>query len=161
MAWYDEAVFYHIYPLGLTGAPAQNPYGEPVHRLERLTPWIRHIRDIGCTGLYIGPLFESVGHGYETTDYRRVDSRLGTNEEYTTILDMKVPVLTIPVKPGRNLAVIVEVAAMNNRQKRMGFNAAKEFARQLDEHFEEMMMQSQMETAEDYDEYDDLSYEED
>ena len=81
MAWYDEAVFYHIYPLGLTGAPAQNPYGEPVHRLERLTPWIRHIRDIGCTGLYIGPLFESVGHGYETTDYRRVDSRLGTNED--------------------------------------------------------------------------------
>jgi HPr kinase/phosphorylase len=87
--------------------------------------------------------------------------RLGTNEEFTTILDMKVPVITIPVKPGRNLAVIVEVAAMNNRQKRMGFNAAKEFARQLDEHFEEMMMQSQMETAEDYDEYDDLSYEED
>ena len=74
---------------------------------------------------------------------------------------MKVPVITIPVKPGRNLAVIVEVAAMNNRQKRMGFNAAKEFAKQLDEHFEEMMMQSQMETAEDYDEYDDLSYEED
>ncbi|MBQ9933314.1 MAG: HPr(Ser) kinase/phosphatase, partial [Ruminiclostridium sp.] len=87
--------------------------------------------------------------------------RLGTNEEFTTILDMKVPVITIPVKPGRNLAVIVEVAAMNNRQKRMGFNAAKEFAKQLDEHFEEMMMQSQMETAEDYDEYDDLSYEED
>ena len=87
--------------------------------------------------------------------------RMGTNEEYTTILDMKVPVITIPVKPGRNLAVIVEVAAMNNRQKRMGFNAAKEFARQLDEHFEEMMRQSQMETAEDYDEYDDLSYEED
>ena len=81
MAWYEEAVFYHIYPLGLTGAPPQNPYGEPAHRLNGLLPWIGHIRDIGCTGLYIGPLFESVGHGYETTDYRRVDSRLGDNED--------------------------------------------------------------------------------
>ncbi len=79
MAWYDEAVFYHIYPLGLTGAPAQNGYGEPVHRLKSLEPWIEHIRGLGCTGLYIGPLFESVGHGYETTDYRKLDSRLGDN----------------------------------------------------------------------------------
>lgn len=79
MAWYDETVFYHIYPLGLAGAPEQNPYGPPVHRLDRLIPWIGHIRDLGCSGLYIGPLFESVGHGYETTDYRRVDGRLGTN----------------------------------------------------------------------------------
>lgn len=81
MAWYDEAVFYHIYPLGLCGAPAQNPYGEPVHRLRKLIPWIEHIRALGCTGLYIGPLFESVGHGYETTDYRRLDSRLGDNDD--------------------------------------------------------------------------------
>ena len=81
MAWYEEAVFYHIYPLGLTGAPQQNPYGEPVHRLSALLPWIDHIVSLGCTGLYIGPLFESVGHGYETTDYRKVDSRLGTNED--------------------------------------------------------------------------------
>ncbi len=81
MAWYDEAVFYHIYPLGLTGAPQQNDYGEPVHRLNTLLPWIDHIKKIGCTALYIGPLFESVGHGYETTDYKKLDSRLGTNED--------------------------------------------------------------------------------
>ena len=81
MAWYEEAVFYHIYPLGLSGAPAQNPYGEPVHRLMELVPWIEHIRQLGCTGLYIGPLFESVGHGYETTDYYKLDSRLGTNDD--------------------------------------------------------------------------------
>lgn len=83
MAWYDEAVFYHIYPLGLTGAPKQNCYGEPVHRLRTLLPWISHIREIGCNALYIGPLFESVGHGYETTDYKKLDSRLGTNEDLT------------------------------------------------------------------------------
>ena len=83
MAWYDEAVFYHIYPLGLTGAPKENSYGEPEHRLNTLIPWISHIKEIGCDAVYIGPLFESVGHGYETTDYKKLDSRLGTNEDLT------------------------------------------------------------------------------
>ena len=86
MAWYDEAVFYHIYPLGLTGAPKQNAYGEPEHRLNTLLPWIAHIKEIGCNALYIGPLFESVGHGYETTDYRKLDSRLGDNGDLTHFL---------------------------------------------------------------------------
>ena len=81
MSWYNEAIFYHIYPLGLTGAPKENDYGTPVHRLNTLLPWIDHIKEIGCTALYIGPLFESVGHGYETTDYKKLDSRLGTNED--------------------------------------------------------------------------------
>ena len=81
MAWYDEAIFYHIYPLGLANAPKQNEYKEPEHRLNDLIPWIKHIREIGCNALYIGPLFESVGHGYETTDYKKLDSRLGTNED--------------------------------------------------------------------------------
>ena len=83
MAWYDEAIFYHIYPLGLTGAPKENSYAEPVHRLNTLIPWIAHIKEIGCNAIYIGPLFESVGHGYETTDYKKLDSRLGTNEDLT------------------------------------------------------------------------------
>ena len=86
MAWYDEAVFYHIYPLGLTGAPKQNSYGEPVHRLNTILPWISHIKEIGCNAIYIGPLFESVGHGYETTDYKKLDSRLGTNEDLTNFV---------------------------------------------------------------------------
>lgn len=81
MAWYDEAIFYHIYPLGLTGAPKENHYGEPEHRLGTLLPWIDHIREIGCNALYIGPLSESVGHGYETTDYKKLDSRLGDNDD--------------------------------------------------------------------------------
>ena len=86
MAWYDEAIFYHIYPLGLTGAPKQNSYEEPVHRLNTLLPWIAHIKEIGCNAIYIGPLFESVGHGYETTDYKKLDSRLGTNEDLTNFV---------------------------------------------------------------------------
>ncbi len=86
MAWYDEAVFYHIYPLGLTGAPKENTYSEPVHRLNTLLPWISHIKELGCNAIYIGPLFESVGHGYETTDYKKLDSRLGTNEDLTNFV---------------------------------------------------------------------------
>lgn len=80
MAWYDEAIFYHIYPLGMVGAPKENDYKLEKERLNMLLPWINHISDIGCNAIYIGPLFESVGHGYETTDYKRLDSRLGTNE---------------------------------------------------------------------------------
>lgn len=86
MAWYDEAVFYHIYPLGMTGAPKKNSYGEPISRLNTLLPWITHIKEIGCNAIYIGPLFESVGHGYETTDYKKLDSRLGTNEDLTNFV---------------------------------------------------------------------------
>lgn len=81
MAWYDESVFYHIYPLGLTGAPPLNEQDEVTHRLRDMEPWIDHILEIGCNALYIGPLFESVGHGYETTDYKKMDRRLGDNED--------------------------------------------------------------------------------
>jgi len=81
MAWYDEAIFYHIYPIGLLGAPKQNEYKEVVHRFRELDKWIDHISEIGCNAIYIGPLFESVGHGYETTDYRKLDSRLGDNDD--------------------------------------------------------------------------------
>ena len=68
-----------------------------------------------------------------------VYDRLGTDEQYTTLFDVKVPSLTIPVKPGRNLAVIIEVAAMNNRNKKMGYNAAQEFTKQINEHFDQVM----------------------
>ncbi|MDD5937664.1 MAG: HPr kinase/phosphorylase, partial [Clostridiales bacterium] len=65
--------------------------------------------------------------------------RLGLEELTTTILDVEIPAVTIPVKPGRNLAVILEVAAMNNRHKKMGYNAAKAFTEQIDRHFDEAM----------------------
>ena len=61
--------------------------------------------------------------------------RLGLNDQYMEILDVKVPMNTIPITPGRNLAVILEVAAMNNRQRRMGYNPAKEFTEQMNAHF--------------------------
>ena len=67
----------------------------------------------------------------EIWDNQKVYDRMGIDNEYTEILGIKVPMLTIPVKPGRNLAVIIEVAAMNNRQKKMGYNAAQELLKNL------------------------------
>ena len=81
MAWYEEAVFYHIYPLGLLGAPELNDHSEPVHRLAGLNAWIDHMKDCGFTALYLGPCFSSGSHGYDTEDYRRLDERLGDNED--------------------------------------------------------------------------------
>lgn len=65
--------------------------------------------------------------------------RLGLEDFSTTILDVSIPMLTIPVKPGRNLAVIIEVAAMNNRHKKMGYNAAQEFTDRINAHFDAQM----------------------
>lgn len=82
LKWYDKAVFYHIYPLGLCGAEKLNDGVTTTHRMKELEEWIPHIEQLGCNALYIGPLFESVGHGYETTDYRLVDRRLGDNADF-------------------------------------------------------------------------------
>ena len=81
MAWYDEAFFYHIYPLGLCGAPRTNSFGGEEHRLRDLWRWVDHLQALGVTALYIGPLFESGSHGYDTANYRRLDRRLGSNED--------------------------------------------------------------------------------
>ena len=81
MAWYEEAVFYHIYPLGLLGAPEYNDHGAPEHRLPALKEWIFHMKDCGFNALYLGPCFSSGSHGYDTSDYRMVDERLGDNED--------------------------------------------------------------------------------
>ncbi len=67
----------------------------------------------------------------ELWDENKVYDRLGLEEEYMDILGIKIPAITVPVKPGRNLAIIIECAAMNNRQKRMGYNATKELLQSL------------------------------
>ena len=71
-----------------------------------------------------------------------VYDRMGLEEQFMDILGVQVPMYTIPVTPGRNLAVILEVAAMNNRQRKMGYNAAMEFTEQVNRHFEQVTNQS-------------------
>lgn len=80
--WARDAVFYHVYPLGLCGAPERNvPHAKAENRLLQLRDWIPHWRHLGINALYLGPVFESMTHGYDTTDYYQVDRRLGTNED--------------------------------------------------------------------------------
>ena len=75
----------------------------------------------------------------EVWDDTAVYDRLGLESAHTEILGVQVPAITIPVKPGRNLASIVEVAAMNNRHRKMGHNAALELTQRMDRHFEKLM----------------------
>lgn len=86
--WFEEAVFYHMYPLGMTGAPTRNEQEETVHRFEELKEWLPHVASLGCTAVYIGPLFESTTHGYDTKDYKKVDRRLGDNEDFKVFVKM-------------------------------------------------------------------------
>ena len=75
-------------------------------------------------------------------DTSEVYDRLGLDQQYMEILGVNVPLVTVPIKPGRNLAVILEVAAMNNRQRKLGYNAALEFTEQINRHFDETMGQT-------------------
>ncbi|MGN0399271.1 MAG: alpha-amylase family glycosyl hydrolase [Blautia sp.] len=86
--WYEEAVFYHMYPIGMTGAPRVNKEEGVVHRFQELERWIPHLKDIGVTAVYIGPLFESTTHGYDTKDYKKVDQRLGDNEDFVQFVKL-------------------------------------------------------------------------
>ncbi len=82
--WSYENVFYQIYPLGFCGAPFEND-GVLEHRILKVSDWIPHIKALGADAVYFSPLFESDTHGYNTRDYRKVDARLGTNEDFALV----------------------------------------------------------------------------
>lgn len=83
--WFENACVYHIYPLGYCGCEKTNPHGEPISRLSMIEENIGHIKSMGFNTIYFGPVFESVAHGYDTVDYTKIDSRLGTNEEFAAL----------------------------------------------------------------------------
>lgn len=87
MSWEKSALFYHIYPLGLCGAPWQNPGGEPVSRINAIYEWIPHLKKMHVNAIYFSPLWESGTHGYDTHDYTQLDRRLGTNEDFAKLCD--------------------------------------------------------------------------
>ena len=82
--WFDEAVIYQIYPLGLCGAPAEND-GVQEHRILRVLDWVEHIKTLGADTVLFNPLFESDRHGYDTRDMTQMDCRLGTNEDFAKV----------------------------------------------------------------------------
>ena len=82
--WAYETVFYQIYPLGAFGAPFEND-GRQEHRILKAIDWIPHLQKLGIGAVYFSPLFESDTHGYNTRDYRKIDCRLGTNEDFRQV----------------------------------------------------------------------------
>ena len=84
--WFEDAVVYQIYPLGLCGAPAEND-GAREHRVLKLLDWVEHIKDLGANTVLLNPLFDSDRHGYDTRDYMTVDCRLGTGEDLKEVCD--------------------------------------------------------------------------
>jgi glycosidase len=85
-SWAHDAIFYHLYPLGLCGAPRQNKFcGLPRHRLKKLLPWLDHACGLGITAILLGPVMESGSHGYDVADYFHVDRRLGARSTMTRV----------------------------------------------------------------------------
>ncbi|MGI5960041.1 MAG: alpha-amylase family glycosyl hydrolase [Massiliimalia sp.] len=84
--WANKSVFYQIYPLGFCGAPKEND-GVTVNRIGQVSDWIDHIKKLGADAIYFSPIFESDRHGYDTRDYKKIDCRLGTNEDFKKVCD--------------------------------------------------------------------------
>ena len=89
MRWPDHAIWWHVYPLGFTGAEkaALPPSAPPVTRLSKLANWLDYLVELGCNGLALGPVFASETHGYDTVDHFRVDSRLGTEDDLLRLVE--------------------------------------------------------------------------
>ncbi|MBN2156858.1 MAG: alpha-amylase [Candidatus Lokiarchaeota archaeon] len=86
--WAKNGIIYHIYPLGFFDAPYNSQdESEVVNRLERLRKYYDYLQELGITIIQFGPIFESVSHGYDTTDYLKIDRRLGTNELFKEIVE--------------------------------------------------------------------------
>ena len=82
--WANESVFYQIYPLGFCGAPFEND-GVCQSRINKVNDWIDHMTKLGINAIYFSPVFESDTHGYNTRDFRKIDCRLGTNEDFAAV----------------------------------------------------------------------------
>ncbi len=87
MSWFEPSFMYQVYPLGLCDAPYEND-GVVVHRLRKLINdgWLEHMEKLGVSCLLLNPVFESISHGYDTTDYTKVDCRLGDNEDLAELV---------------------------------------------------------------------------
>lgn len=86
MTWIEHSIWWHVYPLGFCGAPIREPDLSPGPRLRRLLRWLDYARDLGVSGLLLGPVFTSRTHGYDTLDQFHVDPRLGGDEDLDDLI---------------------------------------------------------------------------
>lgn len=82
--WAYNSVFYQIYPIGFCGAPTQND-GECVSRIRKLLDWSGYLQELGVDSILLNPIFESDSHGYDTRDFKKIDCRLGTNDDFASV----------------------------------------------------------------------------
>ena len=82
--WAYEGIFYQIYPIGFCGAPTAND-GKTVSRILKLKDWSSYLESLGISSILLNPIFESDNHGYDTRDYKKIDCRLGTNEDFAEV----------------------------------------------------------------------------
>lgn len=85
--WIKKSAVYHIYPLGFCGCERTRAEheGEPANRIKKIIDWIPHLKAMHINAVYLGPIFESAAHGYDTSDYKKIDGRLGTNEDFKEV----------------------------------------------------------------------------
>lgn len=82
----DRTIWWHVYPLAALGAPIRDTK-DAAHRLRDLEPWLDYLVELGCNGLLLGPIFESVTHGYDTLDHMRIDARLGDDTDIDWLIN--------------------------------------------------------------------------
>ena len=121
MSDFTNFAVYHIYPLGFCGCPKTNDYSENTeNRLKKIEDAIPHIKEMGFNAIYFGPVFQSVAHGYDTVDYTKIDSRLGTNADFAALCKklhengIKVILDGVFNHVGRDFTKFVEVRNGNN-----------------------------------------------
>lgn len=119
--WFENACVYHIYPLGYCGCEKTNSFSVSTeNKFKMIEDNIPHIKSMGFNTIYFGPVFESVAHGYDTVDYTKIDSRLGTNEDFAHLCNMlhengiRVVLDGVFNHVGREFGKFVEVRNGNN-----------------------------------------------
>ncbi len=106
--WAYEGIFYQIYPIGFCGAPTAND-GKTVSRILKLKDWSSYLESLGISSILLNPIFESDNHGYDTRDYKKIDCRLGTNEDFAEVCKYNTFILYCTRKGIKNIVLFIKI----------------------------------------------------
>ncbi len=126
--WIKKSAIYHIYPMGFCGCErTRAECTSEQHRIRKIIEWVPHLKSMHINAVYLGPIFESAAHGYDTTDYKKIDARLGTNEDFKDVCkalhDNGIRVILDGVfnHVGREHAAFKDVCANRNNSRYCGW----------------------------------------
>lgn len=127
--WFENAVIYHIYPLGFCGAEKVNDFKiEPINRIKKIGQWGEYLKELGINTVFLGPIFESTSHGYDTADYFKIDRRLGTNNDFKEVckklhdLGIKIVLDGVFNHVGRNFWAFSDLLKNNSHKEWFNVN---------------------------------------